>query len=176
MKKPTIALIVAVAENGVIGRDGALPWRIPEDMKWFKARTDGKPCIMGRKTWESLPKRPLPRRTNIVVTRDARYRAEGAVAVASLDAALDVAAGEDPDETMIIGGADLYRAALAQADRIYLTSVHGPVAGDTYFPDLDRGEWRETIVAVHPSSAERPIGYSFLILDRHPKERAHVRP
>jgi dihydrofolate reductase len=166
MKKPIVALIVAVAENGVIGRDNALPWRIPEDMKWFKARTMGKPCVMGRKTWESFPKRPLPGRTNIVVTRDPAYRAEGAVVVSSLQAALDVAAGEDPDEIMVLGGAEIYAQALPLADRIYLTSVHGEVAGDTTFPPLDRAQWNETIVGVHPSSAERPIGYSFIILDK----------
>jgi dihydrofolate reductase len=166
MKKPIVALIVAVAENGVIGRDNALPWRIPEDMNWFKARTMGKPCVMGRKTWESFPKRPLPGRTNIVVTRDPAYRAEGAVVVSSLQAALDVAAGEDPDEIMVLGGAEIYAQALPLADRIYLTSVHGEVAGDTTFPALDRAQWNETIVGVHPSSAERPIGYSFIILDK----------
>jgi dihydrofolate reductase len=166
MKKPIVALIVAVAENGIIGRDGALPWRIPEDMKWFVARTKGKPCVMGRKTWKSFPKRPLPGRTNIVITRNAAYRAEGAVVVQTLSAALDVAAGEEPEEIMILGGAEIYAQALPIADRIYLTSVHGEVAGDTRFPDLDRDQWRETIVGVHPSSAERPIGYSFIILDK----------
>jgi dihydrofolate reductase len=166
MKAPVVALIVAVAENGVIGRDGALPWRIPEDMKWFKARTMGKPCVMGRKTWESFPKRPLPGRTNIVITRDTGYPAEGAVVVASLQAALDVAAGEGPDEIMVLGGAEIYVQSLPLAGRIYLTSVHGEVAGDTYFPALDRDAWNETIVDVHPSSAERPIGYSFIILDK----------
>ncbi len=166
MKTSVIALIVAVAENGVIGRDGALPWRIPEDMKWFVERTKGKPCIMGRKTWESLPKRPLPGRTNIVVTRDDAYEAERAVVVSSVDAAIGMAASEEPDEIMIIGGAEIYRAALPVADRIYLTSIHGEVAGDTFFPDLDRAAWRETIVEVHPSTAERPIGYSFIILDK----------
>jgi Dihydrofolate reductase len=113
MNEPTIALIVAVAENGVIGRDGKLPWRIPEDMKWFRERTAGRPLIMGRKTWESFPKRPLPGRTNIVITRDASYTAEGAVVVTSLKAALDAAYGEDPEEIMVIGGAEIYRAALS---------------------------------------------------------------
>ncbi len=166
MKTPVVALIVAVAENGVIGRDNALPWRIPEDMKWFVARTKGKPCVMGRKTWESFPKKPLPGRTNIVVTRDAAYKADGAVVVGSLQAALDVAAGEDPEEIMILGGAEIYAQALPLAGRIYLTSVHGEVAGDTTFPALDRDNWNETIVGVYPSSAERPIGYSFIILDK----------
>lgn len=166
MKEPVIALIVAVAENGVIGRDGKLPWRIPEDMKWFRERTAGRPLVMGRKTWESFPKRPLPGRTNIVITRDAAYRAEGAVVVTSLAAALDVAAGEAPEEIMVIGGAEIYTAALPFARRIYLTSVHGEIEGDTVFPSIDRDAWAETIVGVYPSSDTRPIGYSFVILDK----------
>jgi dihydrofolate reductase len=170
--RPIIALIVAVAENGVIGRDNALPWRIPEDMKWFKARTMGKPCIMGRKTWESFPKRPLPGRTNIVVTRHAGYRAEGAVVVPSLRAALDVAAGEEPDEIMVLGGAEIYALALPLAERIYFTRVHLAAAGDAVFPELDRSAWNETLVGDHPSSAERPIGYSFMILDLKRKSTA----
>ncbi|MEQ1752920.1 MAG: dihydrofolate reductase [Micropepsaceae bacterium] len=174
MKPPVIAMVVAVAENGVIGRDGGLPWRIPEDMKWFKARTAGRPLIMGRKTWESLPKRPLPGRTNIVVTRQNDYLAEGGVVVASLEVGLDVAAGEQPEEIMIIGGAELYKFALPVTGRIYLTSVHGNVPGDTFFPALDRAQWKETVVGVFPPSADRPIGYSFIILDRkdEPHERA----
>jgi dihydrofolate reductase len=166
MTEPVIALIVAVAENGVIGRDGKLPWRIPEDMKWFRERTAGRPLIMGRKTWESFPKRPLPGRTNIVVTRDASYLAEGAVVVTSLPAALDVAYGEAPEEIMVIGGAEIYKAALAHARRIYLTSVHGEIEGDTLFPPIDRADWHETIAGVYPSSPARPIGYSFVILDK----------
>ena len=166
MREPIIALIVAVAENGVIGRDGKLPWRIPEDMKWFRERTAGRPLIMGRKTWESFPKRPLPGRTNIVVTRDTDYRAEGAAVVTSFDAALAVAYGEEPEEIMVIGGAEIYRAALPLARRVYLTSVHGEIAGDTVFPSIERAGWDETIVGVYPSSAERPIGYSFIILEK----------
>jgi dihydrofolate reductase len=174
MTEPVIALIVAVAENGVIGRDGTLPWRIPEDMKWFKARTEGRPLIMGRKTWEGLPKRPLPGRTNIVVTRDRDYRAQGADVARSLDAAIEVATGQAPEEIMVIGGAEIYRVALPRAGRIYLTSVHGEIAGDATFPEIDREEWSETIVGVYTSSETRPIGYSFIILDR--KEARHVRP
>jgi dihydrofolate reductase len=166
MTEPVVALIVAVAENGVIGRDGKLPWRIPEDMKWFRERTAGRPLIMGRKTWESFPKRPLPGRTNIVITRDGSYEAEGAVVVTSLDAALDVAYGEEPEEIMVIGGAEVYRVALPLVRRIYLTSVHGEIEGDTHFPSIDRADWNETIVGVYPSSAERPVGYSFIILNK----------
>lgn len=166
MTKPRIALVVAVAENGIIGRDNKLPWRIPEDMRWFKEKTLGKPCIVGRKTYESFPKRPLPGRTNIVVTRDRGYSAEGAVVVHSLDEALDAAAKESPDEIAIIGGTELYRQILPKADRIYLTRVHGAFEGDVSFPALNAREWRETLVGDYPSSPERPIGYSFVILDR----------
>lgn len=170
MNAPRIALVVAVAENWVIGKGGKLPWRIPEDMKWFKEKTSGRPCVMGRKTWESLPKRPLPGRTNIVVTRDLNYRAEGAVVAHSLDEAIDIAARENPDEIAIIGGAELYALALPKALRIYLTSVHGTFEGDTHFPEIDARDWHETIIGVHSASPERPIGYSFIVLDRRPKE------
>jgi dihydrofolate reductase len=173
MTDPVIAMIVAVAENGVIGREGGLPWRLPEDMKWFKARTMGRPIVMGRKTWESFPKRPLPGRTNIVVTRQAGYQAEGGVVAASLDAALALAHGEQPEEVMIIGGADLYVQALPLAQRIYLTRVHGAVEGDAHFPGLDLSQWTETVVGVYPSSADRPLGYSFVILNR--KDLTHER-
>lgn len=166
MSEPIVALIVAVAENGVIGKEGRLPWRISEDMKWFKEKTLGKPSVMGRKTWESLPKRPLPGRTSIVVTRERNYKAEGGVVAHSLDEALAIAAREAAPEIMILGGAEIYRAALPKAGRIYLTSVHGEFDGDTHFPAIERRDWSETIVGVYSSSLERPIGYSFIILDR----------
>lgn len=164
--KPRIALVVAVAENGIIGRDNKLPWRIPEDMRWFKEKTMGKPCIVGRKTYESFPKRPLPGRTNIVVTRDKNYRAEGAVVVHSLAEALAAAEREQPEEIAIIGGTELYAQILPKADRIYLTRVHGAFEGDASFPALNVREWNESVIGDYPSSPERPIGYSFVILDR----------
>jgi dihydrofolate reductase len=174
MTEPVIAMIVAAAANNVIGREGGLPWRLPEDMKWFRARTMGRPIIMGRKTWESFPKRPLPGRTNIVVTRQAGYVAEGGVVASSLDAALALAHGEQPEEIMIIGGAELYTQALPMTQRIYLTRVYGTVEGDAHFPALDLSQWTETVVGDYPSSADRPLGYSFVILDRKdlPHERA----
>ncbi|MDZ4741767.1 MAG: dihydrofolate reductase [Alphaproteobacteria bacterium] len=166
-----VALIVAMDDTGVIGREGALPWRIREDMAWFKETTMGKPCIMGRKTWESLPKRPLPGRVNIVVTRTPGFVAEGAVVVHSMAAALEVADGA---EIMVIGGAEIYRAALPFAGRIYLTRVHGRFDGDVHFPAFDQAVWEETALGVYPSSPERPIGYSFIILNRRvlPHERS----
>jgi dihydrofolate reductase len=166
MSAPILSLIVAVAENGVIGRDGALPWRLPEDLKWFKARTMGKPIIMGRKTWESFPKRPLPGRTNIIVTRNESYRAEGGVVATSLDLALEIARGEAADEIMVIGGAELYALALPRAKRIYLTEVAVRTEGDTFFPTFDRSAWLARVEAVHPPSEIQPIGYSFIILER----------
>jgi dihydrofolate reductase len=174
MTEPVIAMIVAAAANNVIGREGGLPWRLPEDMKWFKARTMGRPIIMGRKTWESFPKRPLPGRTNIVVTRQKGYAAEDGVVAASLDAALALAHGEQPEEIMIIGGAELYAQALPITQRIYLTRVHGTVEGDAHFPALDLSQWTETVVGDYPTTADRPLGYSFVILDRKdlPHERA----
>ncbi len=174
MSTPVIALVVAVARNGVIGRDGKLPWRIPEDMKWFKEKTLGKPCVMGRKTWESLPKRPLPGRTNIVVTRARDYAADGAVVVHSLDEAIEVGAREGAAEIAIIGGGELYAAALPRTTRIYLTRVDLTVEGDAHFPALDSSTWNEREIASYSPSPERPIGYSFRILER--KEASNVRP
>jgi len=113
-----ISLILAMADNGVIGNKGGIPWRLPEDMRRFKALTLGKPNIMGRKTWESLPKKPLPGRANIIVTRDRNYSAQGATVVASIEEALGRAKAENPEEVMVIGGAEIYRAALPLATPI----------------------------------------------------------
>jgi dihydrofolate reductase len=137
-------LVVAVAENGVIGNKGALPWRIPEDLKRFKALTLGKPCIMGRKTWDSLPKKPLPGRANIVVTRDPAFRAEGAEVARSFGEALDIAVRGTPAEIMIIGGAAIFAAALPLAQRVELTEVMTAPEGDAFMPPFDRAAWQET--------------------------------
>ncbi|MGE0281496.1 MAG: dihydrofolate reductase [Rhizobiaceae bacterium] len=141
-----IAIHVAIAENGVIGRDGGLPWRLSTDLKRFKATTMGKPVIAGRKTWESFPRRPLPGRPNIVISRDAAYVAEGADVVTSLDKALVLAeekleALPGLDEVCIIGGGEIYRQALPLADRLYVTHVLTDVDGDTRFPDIDPALW-----------------------------------
>jgi len=142
MSKATLTLIAAVARNGVIGIDNRLPWRLPADLKRFKALTMGHTVIMGRKTWESLPDnfRPLPGRRNIVVTRDGGYRAAGATVAASLPAAIAAAAG---DEAFVIGGATLYAAALPLADRLELTEIDASFEGDTWFPAIDPEQWRE---------------------------------
>jgi len=159
-----IALVVAVARNGVIGKNGKLPWRIAEDMKRFKALTMGKPCIMGRKTWESLPRKPLPGRTNIVVTRNRDFKAQGARLARSFDEALVIAHGERPEEIAVIGGEAIYAAALPHAGRIHLTEVEAEPEGDAYFPPLPRGVWAE--IAREPGDAADGPAHSFVVLDR----------
>ncbi len=141
-----IAIYVAIAENGVIGREGGLPWRLSSDLKRFKAQTMGKPIVMGRKTWESFPKQPLPGRLNIVVTRDKTYRAEGAETVSSLDDAISLARTRarcmaGADEICVIGGGQIYAQALPLADRLHVTHVLAKVDGDTVFPPIDPEIW-----------------------------------
>lgn len=163
MPKTTLTLIAAVARNGVIGQDNRLPWHLPADLKHFKALTTGHAVIMGRKTWQSLPEkfRPLPGRQNIVVTRNAGYAAEGAVVVGSLLAAMTAATG---DEAFVIGGAELYKAALPLAGRLQLTEIDADYAGDTWFPPLDPQQWRET--ARDTQRDEMGLGYAFVTYER----------
>ena len=157
-----VSFVVAMADNGVIGSGGRLPWRIPEDMRRFKALTIGKPCIMGRKTWESLPKKPLPERMNIVITRDRDFRDDGAIVVHSFDYAL-VRAG-DAAEICVIGGAEIYKVALARAGRIHLTEVHADVEGDARLAPFDRAHWRETGREDHTTTDG--LRYSYVTLER----------
>ena len=139
--KKHIVLITAMTMNRVIGKEGALPWCIPEELAWFKARTLGHTVIMGRKTWESLPEksRPLPTRWNIVVTSQPDYQADGAIVARSLTHALDMA--QPGTSVFVIGGASLYEQALPMADAVLISLVHQLVEGDTYFPKLEEGEW-----------------------------------
>jgi len=144
---PKMAIVVAMARaNRIIGKDGGLPWRIPGDMKFFKAQTMGKPIIMGRKTFESLGK-PLPNRVNIVVTRDREWRAEGTEVFHSIEDALslarEIASRDGLDELCVIGGAEIYAQALPHTDVIYLTEVLGEVEGDTALVEFNLGEWEE---------------------------------
>ncbi|MCH9806224.1 MAG: dihydrofolate reductase [Alphaproteobacteria bacterium] len=142
----TVSFVVAVAENGVIGRDGGLPWRLSSDLKMFRRLTMGKPIIMGRRTWESLPKRPLDGRENIVVTSDESYLAPGAHVARDPGVAVRLgcrlADGAGADEVAVIGGAALYSALIDRADRIYWTAVHGSPDGDTTFPEIDLSGWQ----------------------------------
>lgn len=159
--RPLISLIAALADDRVIGIGNRLPWKIPADMRWFRACTMGKPIVMGRKTFESFGGRVLPGRTNIIITRDRSYMAEGAVVVHSIDEAL--AAAGPVEEVMIIGGAELYAQTLPRADRLYLTWVHGRFEGDAWFPELDLSAWREVERHDHAADEENPFDYSFVI-------------
>ena len=157
-----VALIAAVAANGVIGRDGRLPWRLPEDLRRFRALTTGHAVIMGRRTWESLP-RPLPGRQNIVVTRQAAYAADGASVASSLaDALAQVAC---PPPAFVIGGGELYRAALPLAHTAYITEIGEAFDGDATFPPLGPG-WIETAREAHRAEGPPALAYAFVTYAR----------
>lgn len=168
--KPLVSVIFAAAENGVIGRDNALPWHLPEDLRYFKAVTLGKPVVMGRKTYQSIG-RPLPGRANIVISRDPQFHAEGLIVVDCLEAALararDLAGGDGVSEVMVIGGAQIYAAVLPEADRLYVTEVHAAVDGDAYIPAIDWQQWQEIERVRHPASGDNPYDYSFVQYRRY---------
>lgn len=165
-----LVLVVARGRNGVIGREGDLPWRLRSDLQRFKAVTIGKPCIMGRKTWDSLPLRPLPGRLNLVLTRDESFEAKGAVVVSRLDEALEMAreqADDDgADEVCVIGGAGLFEAALPRARRLYVTEVEAEPKGDVRFPKFDEGEWREVAREAHAAGETDDHAFVFRVLER----------
>ncbi len=158
-----LSLVVAMARNGVIGRDGSLPWHLPADLKRFRAITLGKPIVMGRRTHESIG-RALPGRRNIVLSRAPDYRAADCEVFNSLDAAL--AALRDEAEVMIVGGAALYAEALPRADRLFITEVDAELAGDVIFPDFDRAAWREVGREAHGADASHAHDYCFRQLER----------
>jgi dihydrofolate reductase len=162
-----IAIIVATDEQGVIGKDNDLPWRISADLQYFKKVTMGKPLIMGRNTHESIG-RPLPGRRNIVVTSQTDYVAEGCEVVNSIEAAL--ASCADDEEVMIMGGASIYQQTLPLADRLYLTQVHAKVEGDTWFPTWSPENWKAISEASYPADEKNEYDYSFKLLERiqHP--------
>ena len=164
-----LAVIVAVADNGVIGRNNALPWRIPADLQYFKRTTLGKPVIMGRKTFESIG-RPLPGRANIVITRNAGYGADGVRVVGSLQDALalarDIALIDGVGEAVVIGGSEIYRLAVPVADRLYVTEVHAEVEGDAMMPAVDWTQWREVSRERHAAEDPNPYDYSFVVYER----------
>ena len=158
----SISLVVAMDDQRLIGANGQLPWRLPNDLKHFKAVTLGKTVLMGRKTWDSLG-RPLPQRDNWVLTRAADFSPAGARVFHELPAALAAHAG---GELMVIGGADLYRQALPLAHCIHLTQVHGRFSGDTWFPPFDPAQWQEAGREDHPADERHACGYSFITLRR----------
>lgn len=166
-----IVFVVAIAENGVIGAGNAMPWRMKSDMARFKALTIGKPVIMGRKTFETL-RRPLPNRTNIVITRDAAYRANGAIVTTSSADAGAVARGDalrrSVAEIAVIGGAEIYRQWLDRADRLEITEVHARPEGDTHF-DIDKAEWDEVARIRHAAGPDDSADFSYVTYRRRPR-------
>lgn len=163
MTEPRITLIVARARNGVIGANGALPWRLPEDLAHFKRTTMGHPIVMGRKTWESIG-RPLPGRRNIVVSRQSELAIAGAEVVPSLDAALALCGGAS--EMFVIGGAQLYREALPRAQRLVVTEIDADFEGDAFWEAPDPARWKVTAREHRPPTAERPFGLDFVTYER----------
>jgi len=158
-----ISLIAAMDKNRVIGKNNSLPWNLPADMKYFRDKTKGKPVIMGRKTHESIGK-PLPKRTNIIITRDQNYKTEGCIIVHSTDEALKAVG--NPEEIMVIGGSQIYKEFLPKANRMYLTFIDAEFEGDTYFPEYNIEEWKETSYEEHERDAENPYDYRFVVLER----------
>jgi dihydrofolate reductase len=165
MNNAPITIIVARAENGVIGRDGTLPWHIPADLKRFKALTMGHPMILGRRTYDSVGF-PLPGRPTIVITRQAGWSAPGVIVTHTLDEALERARELDGDEIFIGGGEEIFRLALDRADRIYLTRIDQDFPGDTFFPEFDASAWRIVEREDHPATEARPYAFSFLTYEK----------
>lgn len=165
-----ISAIAAVAQNGIIGNKGDLPWHLPDDLKYFQRITKGHHVITGRKNYESIPAkyRPLKDRVNIVVTRNTDYEAPGAVVVPSLPAGLTVAELAEEEEVFIIGGGQIYREAfdMGIVDRLYLTLVHSDVEGDTQFPEVDADEWQEIERTRHEADERHAFAFSFVVLER----------
>lgn len=156
--RTAVSLVAAMTENHVIGRDGGMPWHLPDDLAHFKRLTRGHTVIMGRKTFDEI-RRPLPERRNVVITRNPSFRAEGVTMVDSLEAALALAAGEP--EVFVIGGGEIYRQAMDHADRLDLTLIHATVEGDTWFPAFDRDEWLLTSEEHHPADARHEHPFTF---------------
>jgi dihydrofolate reductase len=158
----TISIVVAISENRAIGKDNKLLWRLPADLKHFKEITTGHTIIMGRKTFESVG-RPLPNRRNIIITRQPLF-IEGCEVVNSIDTALALCAEED--EVFIVGGAEIYRQSLHLTNRIYLTVVHKEFEGDSFFPEINKGEWKEVSREDHQADEKNLLPYSFITLER----------
>jgi dihydrofolate reductase len=163
-----ISIIVAVAQNDVIGKDNTLIWHLPADMKYFKEKTSGHCIITGRKNYESIPEkfRPLPNRTNIVITRQKDYQAPGAIVVSSLEKAIEKAKEIETQEIFIIGGGEIFNQSLAISDTIYLTRIHENFEGDVFFPQLNMNEWKEVLRQDCSTDEKNKHLYSFIVLER----------
>ena len=166
-----ISIIVAASENNVIGRENDIPWHLPDDLKHFRKKTSGHPIIMGRKTFESLPSGALPKRTNIVVSRDGSYKAEGAQVASTLEEAIMFAQKDEKEEIFIIGGAEIYKHAIPIANYLYFTRVHAWIKGDKEFPDIGP-EWEEITREGHPVDAEHKMACTFFTYKK--ADRLHL--
>jgi dihydrofolate reductase len=164
----TISLIAALTENRVIGRNNDLPWHLPDDMKYFMKTTSGHYVIMGRKNYESIPEkfRPLPNRTNVVVTRQKNFKAENCTVVHSLEEGLALARHAQQQEVFIIGGAEIYTQGFPLASRLYLTEIQGTIEGDTYFPEFNKKNWRETSRIHHPADDRHAFAFDFVVYEK----------
>ena len=163
-----ISLIAALAQNRVIGRNNDLPWRLPDDMKYFMQTTKGHYVIMGRKNYQSIPEkfRPLPNRTNIVITRQKDFTAENCILTHSLEEAVALARNAKQEELFIIGGAEVYALGIRLANRLYLTEIDGVVDGDTYFPEFDKRAWIEKSRVHHPVDERHAFPFDFVIYEK----------
>ena len=162
-----ISMIAAMGENRVIGKDNDIPWHLPDDFNYFKTKTQNHFVIMGRRNWESLPDKfkPLPNRTNIVITSQGSYAAEGAQITHSLEDALSLAESSGDEECFIIGGGEIYRMALPKAVKIYLTEIHGSFEGDVTFPELPSNDWKETSRVHHPADDRHLYSFDFVVYE-----------
>lgn len=161
-------MIAALSRNRVIGKNNDLPWKLPDDMKFFMEKTKGHHVIMGRKNYDSIPRKfkPLPDRSNIVVTRQKKFEAPGCIVVDSLEKGLDIAKENNEPETFVIGGAEIYRLGLPHANKLYLTEIEAEIEGDTYFPLFDRNEWIETSRVHHSNDERHAYAFDFVLYEK----------
>jgi dihydrofolate reductase len=165
----TISLIAALTKNFVIGKNNDLPWHLPDDMKYFMQTTSRHHVIMGRKNYESIPEkfRPLPNRTNLVVTHQSNFQAPGCIVVNSIDEALTIARNNHEQEVFIIGGAEIYKQGFHKTDRLYLTEIHTELNGDTYFPQFDKSKWIERTRKHHPADDRHAFAFDFVVYEKN---------
>jgi dihydrofolate reductase len=163
-----ISLIAALTQNRVIGKDNSLPWHLPDDMKYFMQTTKAHHVIMGRKNYDSIPEkfRPLPNRVNIVVTRQQGFKAPACTVVHALEEGIDISRKSGQQEVFVIGGSDMYKMALPISHRLYLTEIETELDGDTYFPEFNRAEWKETSRRHHPADDRHAFAFDFVVYDR----------
>lgn len=167
-----ISLIAALSENRVIGKNNDLPWYLPDDMKYFMQTTKGHHTIMGRKNYDSIPEKfkPLPNRTNIVVTHQTDFKAPGCLVVNTLERGLEIARHNGEPETFIIGGSEIYKLSIPYANRLYLTEIHAVIEGDTFFPEVNKNEWKENSRKKHGADERHVYSFDFVVYDKVKKQ------